>query len=76
GSFESAASIMTLDEIKELIKNKDYYLVGDINLIDQEVKEIDFLKNFIDLKNQWEKVDNIHTMVPFYLKDQSAYKVK
>ncbi|MEF9920660.1 MAG: tRNA (adenosine(37)-N6)-threonylcarbamoyltransferase complex dimerization subunit type 1 TsaB [Erysipelotrichaceae bacterium] len=76
GSFESAASIMTLDEIKELIKNKDYYLVGDINLIDQEVKEIDFLKNFIDLKDQWEKVDNIHTMVPFYLKDQSAYKVK
>ncbi|MEG2572723.1 MAG: tRNA (adenosine(37)-N6)-threonylcarbamoyltransferase complex dimerization subunit type 1 TsaB [Erysipelotrichaceae bacterium] len=76
GKFLKDACIMTLDEVKEMLQETSYEVVGDRDLLNLETQEVDFLKNFIDLKDQWIKVENIHTLVPYYLKDQSAYKVK
>lgn len=62
-------SIKTLDEIKQL--NETF--IGDVDLIDYEVKDIDFAKNFVDLIPYYETVENIHTLTPEYLKDESEY---
>lgn len=67
--------ILTIDEMKEKITQKDYTLYGDTFLINKESKSSDFVANFMKLKSKWELVDNVHTLVPRYLKDQDAYKV-
>ena len=40
-----------------------------------EVEPSDFLKNFIELKAEYQKVENIHALVPDYLKVSDAYKL-
>ena len=65
---------MTLDEIQAM--NSDpALLIGDTSLIDVESKEPDFVSNFIALRPVWNRVENVHILVPEYLKEQSAYKV-
>lgn len=66
-------AIHSLDDLKN---KKDKPFVGDVDLIDLEKKEIDFVQNFADLKEYYEKVENKHTLTPEYLKDESAYLVK
>lgn len=61
--------IKTLDEIKE-DKEKGILIVGDIDLIGEEYKEIDFVANFMAVKDSWVKVDNVHTLTPHYLKSK------
>lgn len=41
----------------------------------KETKQPDYLKNFIELEDMYRKVDNIHALVPQYLKESDAYKV-
>lgn len=76
GQFVEPETILPLTEIQERLHAKAYTLVGDGELLDREVPTVDFLANFIALKQMWKKVDNIHTLVPRYLKEQDAYKVK
>jgi len=66
-------SIRTLDEIALL---KDKKIVGDVELIGLENSEIDFVSNFVKLEPYYVKVENKHTLVPEYLKEESAYLVK
>lgn len=62
--------IKTLDEIK-MIRDKE--IIGDTDLIGLNKQPIDFVANFVALKNQYKIEENVHTVVPEYLKDESAY---
>lgn len=74
GNFLNGPCIITLEEIQSM--NIDPALfIGDTSLIDIEVKEPDFASHFIALRPVWNRVENVHVLVPEYLKEQSAYKV-
>lgn len=69
--------ILTLDEIKEeLSKHEAWKVVGDCDLLGLPAKEIEFAKNFEELRAFARPVENIHTLTPRYLKDADAYKIK
>ena len=62
--------VLTLDEINEIIKNNpDYEVVGDVQLLGIENKQIDMIENMFELSKNIGDVDNIYTLVPNYLKD-------
>lgn len=74
GNSLNGPCIMTLEEIQSM--NIDpKLLIGDTSLIDIAVKEPDFASHFIALRPVWNRVENVHVLVPEYLKEQSAYKV-
>lgn len=50
-------------------------LIGDNYLLEQEEVPVDFLANFAALRPQAQKVENIHALVPDYLKESNAYRV-
>ena len=43
-------------------------------LIGREALPSDYLDNFIALRPCYRRVENVHTLTPAYLKDQSAYR--
>lgn len=59
--------IKTIDQLLEE-KQQGIYFVGDIDLVGEEYIERDYVKNFMDVKESWEYVENIHTLTPHYLK--------
>ena len=75
GEFTQDEGIQTLDEIKETIGN-DVHMVGDTTLIDRMSDDVDFVENFKNLRPFARKVENVHTLVPRYLKENDAYMVK
>ncbi|MDM8292604.1 tRNA (adenosine(37)-N6)-threonylcarbamoyltransferase complex dimerization subunit type 1 TsaB [Faecalicoccus pleomorphus] len=75
GQIQGNIQILTLDEVKEFIKTNPGILLGDADLMGQDVQKVDFLKNFIELEPYYEKVENIHALVPDYLKESDSYKV-
>jgi len=48
-------------------------IFGDGQLISKEKYYPDYTKNFMDLEKYWQKINNIHALVPRYLKDNEAY---
>lgn len=46
---------------------------GDGQLINKETYYPNYTQHFMDLKKYWKKVENIHALVPRYLKDNEAY---
>ena len=76
GNFTMDEQILTLDEIKQLTENTQYTVLGDTELLGIEKPEIDLVENFKQLIPLARPIDNIHTLVPRYLKDQDSYKVK
>ncbi len=75
GVIEPATSILTLEEVNDFLKEHPGTVLGDAALVGLEPVSVDFLQNFIDLEPFYRKVENIHTLVPKYLKESSAYKV-
>lgn len=75
GQIQGNIQILTLDEVKEFIETNPGILLGDADLMGQDVQKVDFLKNFIELEPYYEKVENIHALVPDYLKESDSYKV-
>ena len=76
GEYEKEPCIMTLEEIKEyLASHSDITLLGDADLINEEIAEINFVENFKLLRPLARLVENVHTLTPRYLKEQDAYKV-
>ena len=67
--------ILTLDEVRKRIETEEYTLFGDCELIEKESAPLTFAQNFMAVKEAWKPVENIHTLVPRYLKEQDAYKV-
>ncbi len=75
GQIQGNIQILTLDEVKEFIETNPGILLGDADFMGQDVQKVDFLKNFIELEPYYEKVENIHALVPDYLKESDSYKV-
>ena len=71
GEYQAGGVIVVLG-----IEAKDKKIVGDVELIGLENSEIDFVSNFVKLEPYYVKVENKHTLVPEYLKEESAYLVK
>ena len=76
GKFVEEEKILTLDEIKEKMSTTSYHIYGDGELLNETMIPSDFLKNFIERRPYARKIENVHTLVPRYLKEQDAYKVK
>jgi len=51
----------------------DAIFVGDAHLLNQKAIEVDCAQHFIQLRSQWTKVENVHTLVPRYLKSTDNY---
>lgn len=46
---------------------------GDGHLINKETYYPDYTMHFMELKQYWKKIDNIHELAPKYLKESEAY---
>ena len=75
GQIQGNIQVLTLDEVKKFIETNPGILLGDADLMGQDVQKVNFLKNFIELEQYYEKVENIHALVPDYLKESDSYKV-
>lgn len=73
GKIIGGTQILDLEEVKKFLKAHPGKVFGDALLSETETSN--FLKNFIDLKAEYQKVENIHALVPDYLKESDAYKV-
>lgn len=76
GRFLRKPCAMPLAEIEQLAAQGSYHYYGDAQLIGKSALPSDYLDNFIALRPCYQRVENIHTLTPAYLKDQSAYQVK
>lgn len=73
GKIIGGTQILDLEEVKKFLGAHPGKVFGDALLSETETSN--FLKNFIDLKAEYQKVENIHALVPDYLKESDAYKV-
>ena len=74
GTIQGNTEILELDDILAWLEKHPGTVYGDGHLIGLEDKNPDFLKNFIDLEPNYRHVENIHALVPQYLKESDAYK--
>ena len=74
GIIHPETQVLSLDEVKTFIDQHPGTLMGDAYLLDQEGKPSDFLANFMQVPAR--KIENIHALVPQYLKSSNAYKNK
>lgn len=51
----------------------DVNIVGDGALVGRQDEWPDIVDNFLELKDEWEKHDNVHLVVPEYLKSSASY---
>ena len=65
--------IKTLEEISDYLKNHECNVVGDCNLVHYDEVNVDFKANIQALVEHSELVENIHTLIPCYLKESDAY---
>jgi tRNA threonylcarbamoyladenosine biosynthesis protein TsaB len=63
--------VLPLEEIRPLAENEK--IVGDGHLIGREDVWPDIAENFLALKDAWKKAENVHLVVPDYLKPSEAY---
>ena len=74
GKITGQTEILTVEELDSFLENNPGTLYGDGYLVNQESTENTFLKNFIELESQYRLVENVHALVPQYLKESDAYK--
>lgn len=72
GKIQGDTMILPLDEIPDFIQKHPGKVYGDGQLIGVEPEKADYLQNFISVPKR--KIENIHALVPQYLKESSAYK--
>jgi len=66
--------ILTIKEVKEVIREfPNYGIYGDGRLVEDFDNFTDITENFLNLKSQWNRVENIHLLAPEYLKEESDY---
>ncbi|MBE6115144.1 MAG: tRNA (adenosine(37)-N6)-threonylcarbamoyltransferase complex dimerization subunit type 1 TsaB [Erysipelotrichaceae bacterium] len=68
-----ADSIMELEVLKEKVEKEGYAVVGDAHLIEMEAIPTDMNSAVFNYTPLWQRVDNVHALVPEYLKDQESY---
>lgn len=65
-------SVISLDELQI----HEEAIVGDAHLIGQEDKWPDIMDHFLCLKDEWQLAENVHLVVPEYLKTSASYLPK
>jgi inactive homolog of metal-dependent proteases, putative molecular chaperone len=53
----------------------DEKIIGDGQLFGKETYYPNMANNFLLLKNEWQKAENVHLVVPEYLKSSDAYNI-
>ena len=74
GKICGETEIITVDELPAFLEAHPGNLYGDGQLVKQEACPNTFLKNFIELEPQYRFIENVHVLVPQYLKESDAYK--
>lgn len=74
GVMQGEAAALDLAEISRMLGNET--VAGDGHLIGREDIYPDLAENFLALKDQWRFADNVHLVVPEYLKSSESYLVK
>lgn len=71
--YDKGIEIMapTIVRIDEINYEGNYY--GDSFLLNKESLPFDTIANIVDIKEKWEKVDDIDALTPLYLKENEAY---
>lgn len=72
GEVVGDTQILEVSELEEYLKAHPGHLYGDGYLVNQEVCTPDFLENFMKVKAR--TIENVHALVPQYLKESDAYK--
>lgn len=73
GKYENGTCFQEMImNVNELIHSNDNF-VGDVSVLGKEDIVPDFVGNFIALRENYIKVDNIHAVVPEYLKSEQEY---
>lgn len=72
GEIVGQTTILSLEDTKAFLEAHPGTLYGDGQLLGLESKEPSYLENFIQVPAR--KIENIHALVPDYLKESSAYK--
>ncbi len=73
GKLIGSERVLPLEEISKLIK--DELVLGDGFLIGKEDKYNNPAQAFLDLKPFWQKEEDVHSVVPEYLKKDEMYLV-
>lgn len=55
------------------LKIGDEEIIGDGSLVGKEDNWPDIAQHFLDLKDEWKKAENVHLVVPEYLKSAESY---
>ena len=77
GRLSGKEEVLPLSEIQGRIDNADgLELVGDCSLLGLEDCYPDLAQAFLTTRSQWQKVENVHLLVPEYLKSADDYLVK
>ena len=77
GVFMDGKSIIkTSIQYNEDLKAVQETVIGDGHLIGKEDNYPDLAENFLALKDEWQKVENVHLLTPEYLKSNDSYLVK
>lgn len=71
GAEVEAANVKYLEDIQDDLK-----IIGDGELIGKETYYPNLAENFLKVKKDWHLEENVHTVVPEYLKEREAYFVK
>lgn len=77
GRLRGKEEVLSLSEIQARIDNADgLELVGDCSLLGLEDCYPDLAQAFLTTRSQWQRVENVHLLVPEYLKSADDYLVK
>lgn len=74
GKLVGDEMILTIDQVKDILKDYDGELVGDCSLVDKSDTYSGLTIHFKDLLPLANKVKNVHALTPRYLKEQEEYK--
>lgn len=69
GKAVSDEKAISIDEL--CLDNQS--VIGDGHLVGKQDFWPDIAENFLNLKNQWVKAENVHLVVPEYLKSSASY---
>ncbi len=67
--------ILPLDQVEDFLKDNPGELYGEGWLIDQQANPSDFVENVRLLLPVAETVENVHALIPRYMKESDSYKV-
>jgi len=77
-TYDNGKATGTLEavEIVDLQIAPEEKVIGDGALVGRDNSWPDIIDNFLVLKNEWKKEENVHLVVPEYLKSRESYLVK